>query len=78
MTTIFPDYATFQLSCLFQIDHLNEERKTLNGYETIADKEALGDLAPYLLNYNYKEVIEGCLLKHSKRSSSNQVSLLKM
>ena len=76
---MFPDYgATFQqLSCLLQIDHFDEERKTLNGYETMADKEALGDLAPYLLNL-YKEVIEGCLLKHSKRLSSNQVSLHKM
>ena len=50
-----------------------DELKTLDGYKQMADKSA-GDLAPYLLNL-YRSVIDNCLLKHSKRYESKQVSI---
>ena len=60
--------------CLFQTDFFDDDRKTLEGYKKIADKEA-GELAPYLLLL-YQKIIENCLLKHSKRLNSAQVSIL--
>ena len=56
-----------------QTDHLDEERKTLEGYKIIADKQVAGDLVPYLLRV-YNDIIEKCLLKHSKHPNSNEVS----
>ena len=61
---------------IIQTDHLEDERKTLEGYGTIADK-APGDLKPHSLGL-FKEIIEGCLRRYGKRLESNQVSLHKM
>jgi len=53
-----------------QTEHFDEERKSLEGYHSIAD-----EIAPYLLQL-YHQIIEQCLLKHSKRCTSQQVSWL--
>ncbi|XP_065887583.1 uncharacterized protein [Dysidea avara] len=52
-------------------EHYDEERRSLEGYRSIADDSA-DDIAPNLLQLYYK-IIEQCLLKHSKRCSSDQV-----
>ena len=52
-----------------QTEHLDEARKSVNGYKSMADPKA-GELPHYLLLY-YK-IIEQ---KHSKRPSSKMVNL---
>ena len=49
-----------------------EQRKSIEGYKGIADP-AGGELAHYLIIL-YHKVIEQCLLKHSKRPSSEEIS----
>ena len=61
-------------SICFKTEHLDDERKSLEGYKSIADTNAGSDLPPYLLCLYFK-VIEQCLLKHSKRPSSSSASL---
>jgi len=54
-----------------QTEHFDEQRKSLEGYRSIADDSG-DEIAPYLLKL-YHQVIEQCLLKHSKRCTSQQV-----
>ena len=56
-----------------QTEFVDDELKSLDGFKQIADSSA-GDLAPYLLNL-YKSVIDNCLVKHSRRYESKQVSI---
>ena len=55
-----------------QTEHYDEERASFDGYNQIADPNA-GSIAAYLVNI-YRKVIERCLLKHSKRCTSKDVS----
>lgn len=55
---------------IVQVLHLDEKR-SVEGYRAIADETA-GELPHYLLLL-YQKVIEGCLVKHSRRQSSEDV-----
>ena len=52
-------------------EHFDDQRSTIEGYKAMADLKA-GEIAHYLLLL-YKKVIEGSLVKHSKRPSSEEV-----
>lgn len=52
-------------------EHLDEKRRSIEGYQSFADKTA-GELSHSLLLL-YKKVIEQSLLKRSKRLSSSMV-----
>lgn len=53
------------------MEHLDDARKNIEGYRSIADPKA-GEIPPYLVLLYYK-VIEQSLLKHSKRPTSAEV-----
>jgi len=57
----------------FQTEHYDEERRSIDGFKQIADHMA-GEIEPYLINIYFK-VVEGCLKKHSKRCTSDEVSI---
>ncbi len=58
------------LFVLISVVHLDEKRKEVEGYKSMADTTA-GKLPHYLLLLYYK-IIEQSLLKHSKRPSVMQ------
>ena len=69
-TVIVSAYVVLQI--LVQVDYYDEERHSVDGFKQIVDTTA-GNLEPYLLNIYFK-IIKNCLLKHSKRCTSEKVS----
>ena len=60
---------------VFQNEHLDEDIKDVKLFSAVADKEAVGELAPYLLNIFFK-ICHLCIRKHSLRADSQQVSII--
>ena len=57
-----------------QVEHFDDMRRSLEGYKDIANATVPGQLYPYLLKL-YRKIIEGSLMKHSKRASSEEVCI---
>lgn len=53
------------------MEHVDDSRKSVEGYKSMADPKG-GEISHYLVLL-YNKVIEQSLLKHSKRSSSEEV-----
>lgn len=53
-------------------EHLDDQRKSIDEFKTIADPKTHDELAHYLMALYYK-IIEQCLLKHRLRPESEKV-----
>ncbi len=62
------------IMCLFEAEHMENSYVSVDALKVVKDPIQMSDneLAPYLLNIFFK-IIKQCLLRHSKRPSSNQV-----
>ena len=54
-----------------EVEHLDEQRKSIEGYKTITD-----ETVPHYLLLLYNKIIKGSLLKHSKRPASEVVRVM--